>query len=37
MVKARENLARLEKLCPPGCDELSDLKGAIAQAPVTMN
>jgi Flp pilus assembly protein TadD len=35
--KARENLARLEKLCPQGCDELSDLKGAIAQAPVTMN
>jgi len=37
MVKARENLARLEKLCPQGCEELSDLKGAIAQAPVTMN
>jgi Flp pilus assembly protein TadD len=37
MVKARENLARLEKLCPQGCEELSDLKGAIAQAPVTTN
>lgn len=37
MGKARENVARLEKLCPQGCEELSDLKEAIAQAPVTTN
>lgn len=37
MGKARENLARLEKLCPQGCEEFSDLKAAIAQAPVATN
>lgn len=28
--KAEELLARLEKLCPSGCEELEDLKGAFA-------
>ena len=28
--KARANVARLEKLCPNGCEELSDLRKAIA-------
>ncbi|RTL71245.1 MAG: tetratricopeptide repeat protein, partial [Hyphomicrobiales bacterium] len=30
--KARENLARLEKLCPSGCEEREDLEKAIASA-----
>lgn len=30
--KARENLARLEKLCPSGCEEREDLEKAIAEA-----
>jgi len=30
--KANENLALLKKLCPSGCDELSDLEKAIAGA-----
>ena len=30
MDKARENLGRLENLCPKGCEELDDLKKAIA-------
>jgi tetratricopeptide (TPR) repeat protein len=30
--KARENLARLEKLCPSGCEEREDLEKAIATA-----
>ena len=34
MVRARQNLAKLEKLCPQGCEELDDLKQAIAEAPV---
>ncbi|WP_411909479.1 tetratricopeptide repeat protein [Mesorhizobium sp. B263B1A] len=29
MDKAKEQLASLEKLCPAGCDELSDLRQAI--------
>ena len=33
MDKARENLARLQKVCPKGCEELSDLKEAIERAP----
>jgi Flp pilus assembly protein TadD len=37
MGKARENAARLEKLCPQGCEELSELKAAIAQAPAATN
>jgi Flp pilus assembly protein TadD len=37
MGKARDNLARLETLCPQGCEELSDLKESIAQAPAAMN
>lgn len=28
--KARANLAKLEKLCPAGCEELEDLRKAIA-------
>ena len=30
--KAKENVALLEKLCPKGCEELTDLKEAIAKA-----
>jgi Flp pilus assembly protein TadD len=37
MSKAEDNLARLEKLCPEGCEELSDLKEAIAQGPAKTN
>ena len=37
MDKAQENLARLETLCPEGCEELSDLKAAIAKAPLAAN
>lgn len=32
MPKAREMLARLEKLCPSGCEEREDLEKAIADA-----
>ncbi len=30
--KARENIARLQKLCPDGCEELADLEKAVAAA-----
>lgn len=30
--KARENVARLEKLCPNGCEELADLQKVVASA-----
>ena len=30
--KAREQLARLERLCPQGCEERDDLAAAIAKA-----
>jgi len=30
LAKARDNAARLAKLCPQGCEELEDLKKAIA-------
>ncbi len=33
--KAQENAAHLKKLCPTGCEELSDLEQAIAAAPKT--
>lgn len=33
MPKAKDNMARLEKLCPSGCEELEDLRKAIAAAP----
>ena len=33
MEKARQNLARLVTLCPQGCEELDDLREAIAKAP----
>ncbi len=33
MQKARENVATLRALCPSGCEELSDLEGALAKAP----
>jgi tetratricopeptide (TPR) repeat protein len=33
MPKAREHLAILEKLCPSGCEELDDLRKAIAEGP----
>ena len=33
--KAKENAALLQKICPAGCEELEDLRGAIAQAPKT--
>jgi len=32
LAKAREHLSRLTRLCPAGCEELDDLKAAIAQA-----
>jgi Flp pilus assembly protein TadD len=32
LAKARENLAALEKLCPQGCEELEDLRQALARA-----
>ena len=35
--KARENVARLKKLCPSGCEELADLEQAIAAAAPKMN
>ena len=35
LAKANEQLAVLGKLCPNGCDELDDLKVAIAGRPVT--
>lgn len=35
--KAQENVARLEKLCPQGCEELEDLRQAIAAAPPKTN
>lgn len=31
--KAKDNAARLERLCPSGCEELDDLRKAIAAAP----
>lgn len=33
MPKAKEQLAALSKLCPNGCEELDDLKAAIAGKP----
>jgi tetratricopeptide (TPR) repeat protein len=33
MPKAREHLAVLEKLCPSGCEELDDLRKAVAEGP----
>ena len=33
--KAKENVALLQKICPAGCEELSDLQEAIADAPKT--
>src|SRR6476660_1827597 len=33
--KANENVALLQKICPAGCEELEDLREAIAQAPKT--
>ena len=33
LAKARDNLARLEKLCPSGCEEREDLEAAITAAP----
>jgi tetratricopeptide (TPR) repeat protein len=33
--KAKENVAQLQKICPAGCEELEDLREAIAQAPKT--
>lgn len=35
LAKARANEAHLAKLCPQGCEELADLRGAIAQAAKT--
>jgi len=35
--KARENVVLLKKLCPSGCEELADLKAAIAHAPAKTN
>jgi tetratricopeptide (TPR) repeat protein len=33
LAKAKELLARLEKLCPQGCEERDDLANAMARAP----
>jgi tetratricopeptide (TPR) repeat protein len=33
--KAKENVALLQKICPAGCEELEDLREAIAQVPKT--
>jgi tetratricopeptide (TPR) repeat protein len=33
--KAKENVALLQKICPAGCEELSDLQEAISGAPKT--
>ena len=35
LAKAREMLAKLEKLCPQGCEEREDLAKAIAEAPAS--
>ena len=35
--KARDNAAKLAKLCPKGCEELEDLQKAIAQAAAKTN
>jgi len=35
--KAKENVALLEKLCPKGCEELADLKEAVAKASQKSN
>ena len=37
LAKARENAARLSKLCPQGCEELEDLRQAIATASAKSN
>ena len=37
LAKARENAARLAKLCPQGCEELEDLRQAIATASAKSN
>ena len=37
MEKAREQLAILQKLCPSGCEELDDLREAIAAGPGKVN
>ena len=31
--KAKENVVKLERLCPTGCEELEDLREAIAHGP----
>lgn len=31
--RARQNEARLKKLCPRGCEELTDLQNALNRAP----
>lgn len=33
VTKAKDHVVRLEKLCPSGCEELEDLRKAIASAP----
>jgi Flp pilus assembly protein TadD len=33
VARARENLARLQQLCPRGCAPLSELSGAISRGP----
>ena len=35
--KANEQLAILEKLCPSGCEELDDLRKAVAEGPKKKN
>ena len=37
MPKAKEQLAILEKLCPTGCEELDDLRKAVAEGPKKKN
>jgi tetratricopeptide (TPR) repeat protein len=35
--KARQNVALLKRLCPEGCEELSDLEQALARVAVKVN
>ncbi len=35
--KAKENMVRLQKLCPSGCEELEDLEKAVTGAGVKVN
>jgi hypothetical protein len=36
MPRARENLAKLQKLCPSGCRQLATLSAAISRGPTAI-